>query len=238
MTNFKKIEAKTKYSQIIEQLLNLIKKGVYKAGDQLPNERALSEQMGVSRGALREALKALIVLGIIESRHGDGTYVSTDNQLRDLKGSMLGLDELPVQALIEAREIVDLGCAIRGIQHVKSEEMDKLAKCVDMMESAKWNKNRQSYLEASRDFHRYFLIMLNKDHGEAIVRIGDYLWQATNIALSKEIYEDYLEERLAVYVKSHRLILNSITKGSLPLLQEAILQHYQTVKDQLARYVS
>lgn len=60
----------------IEYLLQEIKKGNLKAGDKLLNERKLSENLGISRVPLREAICTLSTLGILEAHQGDGTYVS------------------------------------------------------------------------------------------------------------------------------------------------------------------
>ncbi len=61
--------------QIVIQLCQLIRQGQIGPGDRLPPERDLAEQLGVSRASLREALRTLEVAGLVESRHGGGTYV-------------------------------------------------------------------------------------------------------------------------------------------------------------------
>ncbi|EKD34792.1 MAG: hypothetical protein ACD_75C02183G0001, partial [uncultured bacterium] len=66
---------KKKSSFIADQILRMINSGLYKAGSRLPSERTITEQMGVSRPSLREAISALQIVGILESRPGDGTYV-------------------------------------------------------------------------------------------------------------------------------------------------------------------
>jgi GntR family transcriptional repressor for pyruvate dehydrogenase complex len=78
-TRFKK-----KSSFIADQILLMINTGRYKAGSRLPSERVISEQMGVSRPSLREAISALQIVGILESRPGDGTYVSAPAASEDL----------------------------------------------------------------------------------------------------------------------------------------------------------
>ena len=62
---FTKVYQKTIFSQIAKQILNAIQNGEYKPGDKLPSERSIAEQMGVSRNAVREALKSLQILGVI-----------------------------------------------------------------------------------------------------------------------------------------------------------------------------
>ena len=73
--------------QIAARLIDLITERQLKAGDRLPPERELAASMGVSRSSLREALRALAMLGVAEMRHGDGTYLtSLGRHLADAPG--------------------------------------------------------------------------------------------------------------------------------------------------------
>jgi GntR family transcriptional repressor for pyruvate dehydrogenase complex len=75
---------KKKSSFIADQILRMINSGRYNAGSKLPSERVITEQMGVSRPSLREAISALQIVGVLESRPGDGTYVSAPVASEDL----------------------------------------------------------------------------------------------------------------------------------------------------------
>ena len=66
--------------KIIAEIKSLIDSGQIKQGSKLPSERDFSRMLGVSRPSLREALKALSVLGIIENRHGEGNFLSEDHR--------------------------------------------------------------------------------------------------------------------------------------------------------------
>ena len=71
-----RIEKQALGKQIVGRVLELIRTGSLRAGDRLPPERELIEIFGISRPSLREALRALSTLGVIESRHGGGAFVS------------------------------------------------------------------------------------------------------------------------------------------------------------------
>ncbi len=62
--------------QLIEKLESLVLKGVLSPGEQLPSERQLAHLLSVSRASLRQALKVLQVMGVLEVRHGSGNYLS------------------------------------------------------------------------------------------------------------------------------------------------------------------
>ena len=95
-----KIEKDTKderplYVLIYEELFDLIKKGYFKSGQKLPGEHTLAEQMGVSRGSLRQALLILQEDGIIYNHQGKGNFISNNNTLfgsgLEKKGNILEL---------------------------------------------------------------------------------------------------------------------------------------------------
>src|SRR5688572_15668043 len=76
-TNFGTVERTALPEQIVERILEMIKQGELKAGDRLPAERDLAAMMTVGRPAIREALRALSMMNVIEIRQGAGAYVTS-----------------------------------------------------------------------------------------------------------------------------------------------------------------
>lgn len=74
----KKVTGTTLYEQVMDQIRDLILRGVYQKGDSLPSEKELMQMTGVSRITVREALRALAEVGIIETRQGKGSFVLMD----------------------------------------------------------------------------------------------------------------------------------------------------------------
>ena len=77
----KSIQTKKIYENIVEQIIMLIREGMLKSGDKLPSERTLAEMFDVSRASLREALSVMEIVGIIDIRPGEGSFVSDLNIL-------------------------------------------------------------------------------------------------------------------------------------------------------------
>ncbi len=75
MFKFKPIKQKRVYTEIIEQIKQMVVRGELKPGDRLTSERELAEQLQVSRASVREAFSALDLLGILESKTGEGTFI-------------------------------------------------------------------------------------------------------------------------------------------------------------------
>lgn len=95
--------------QIVRQLVALVRGGELKPGDRLPAERTLAETLGVGRPTLREALRALQLLGILDIRHGGGVFVS-ELQPDTLLGPLhlfLSLDLNSLGTILEARKVIE-----------------------------------------------------------------------------------------------------------------------------------
>jgi GntR family transcriptional regulator, transcriptional repressor for pyruvate dehydrogenase complex len=95
--------------QIVRQLVGLVRSGELQPGDRLPAERALADELGVGRPTLREALRALQLLGILDIRHGGGVFVSElepDTLLGPLD-LFVSLDRHNLDTILEARRVIE-----------------------------------------------------------------------------------------------------------------------------------
>lgn len=119
-------------SQAVAHIQDLIRRGAVRPGEKLPSERELSRMLGVSRSTLREAIRALIVMNILVSRHGDGTYVSSLEP--DVLSAPLtfAFDMRPalVGHLFEARRILETACARLAARRISAQELEKLEELV------------------------------------------------------------------------------------------------------------
>jgi len=106
---FMAIENKKISQIVIEQIQEMIMKGELKKGDQLPPERVMTEQFQIGRPALREALKALEVLGLVERRHGLGNYIVNNVESNFFKPLSLSfkLNNGDVQEVLQLRYLIE-----------------------------------------------------------------------------------------------------------------------------------
>ncbi|TWD79285.1 DNA-binding FadR family transcriptional regulator [Kribbella amoyensis] len=128
-------------SFIRDRMKSFILERGLKAGDPLPNEQELMAQLGVGRHPLREAMKALQAVGIIEIRHGHGTYVGavTLGALEDglafrMSQSMAG-DLRDVQNVLEVRQAIEVGLAEDVVAHFGTHGSESLDEIVERMEA-------------------------------------------------------------------------------------------------------
>src|SRR3954463_9353436 len=115
--------------QIAARVIALITERHLNPGDRLPPERELAQAMGVSRSSLREALRALSLLGVTEMRQGDGTYLTAldpDALMRPF-GLVLALNDGQLQELFEARRVIEPGLAALAAERIDEPALDALA---------------------------------------------------------------------------------------------------------------
>lgn len=109
---------KKMFLHIVQELRELIAQKNIQPGDKLPSERVLSEQLQVSRSAVREALRSLELLGLIESRHGGGTFLKAvqHHQLVEILSSFIlqesnSLEDVEATRQMHEKEAIRLICA-------------------------------------------------------------------------------------------------------------------------------
>ncbi|MBS4960128.1 MAG: FadR family transcriptional regulator [Clostridiales bacterium] len=154
----KSIQTKKIYKNIVEQIVNLIWEGSLKCGDKLPPERALAEMLNVSRASLREALSVMEIMGIIDIRPGEGSFVS-DLNIRPFLSLVLPLmlklkDTRVEEDLVEFRKILE-SSSIRFVVNnlvPAPEKIKELEDLVEEMKDAKEDMERSIKLDIQ--FHK------------------------------------------------------------------------------------
>ncbi|WP_020576539.1 FadR/GntR family transcriptional regulator [Actinopolymorpha alba] len=139
-------------ADIARQLLSQLLSGRIAPGTRLPSERQLAESLSVGRSTVREALKALDVLGIIEVRQGDGTYLkqSTSDLLPQAIEWGLMLGQPQVLDLIEARRHIEVVIAELAAARADDRVVETLQKHLADMRTA---RDSVSFVEADVAFH-------------------------------------------------------------------------------------
>lgn len=124
----KPIRKQSLYRSVAEQVIRLIEEGYLKPGDKLPPERALCEQLKVSRASLREGLKSLSRHGIIESKAGSGIYVKSGNPRAVIKNILKSyrVDHKSMHELVEAWEAVELFIGKLAVERDKPNDIHKM----------------------------------------------------------------------------------------------------------------
>ncbi|PJI09503.1 MULTISPECIES: FadR/GntR family transcriptional regulator [Clostridium] len=130
---FSPIKSQKVYEVVIEQIKEMIKTGKLKKGDKLPPERELAEELNVSRTSVREALRSLEILGLVESRHGDGNFIkeSFDDSLIEPISLMFMLQESSPRDILELRMVLETETASLAAKKVSSDELQEIKAIID-----------------------------------------------------------------------------------------------------------
>ena len=151
---YKIVQSSRLYEQIVEQIEQSVQRGDLKPGDQLPAERELAEQFGVSRTAVREAVKALREKGLVEAYPGKGTFITSgsSNPMRQSIDRMMRSAQVDAtSSLVEVREILEPEIAALAAVRATEENLNSLRQSVAVMDTAK--RDPDAYIEADLDFH-------------------------------------------------------------------------------------
>lgn len=152
-----RVKKRNLYEEIAGQIMQLIARGHFKPGQQMPGERELSAQLGVNRGSLREALRVLEMMRIVEKRVGEGVYVrdvSRDASLEALVFRFLvedGLDSESMRGACEAIVIVESSMARLAALRASDEEISRLALLLDKTENSM--DDLEAFTGLDHDFH-------------------------------------------------------------------------------------
>jgi DNA-binding FadR family transcriptional regulator len=140
--------------EAIEKIKGMIVTGELRAGDRLPKEADLARRLGLSRNSLREAVRALTLVRILDVRQGDGTYVTSlePDVLLDALSFVVDLhQDRSVLHLLEARRVIEAATAALAAQHIGQPELDELRRLIGVMRGC---TSVEELVETDLAFHR------------------------------------------------------------------------------------
>jgi GntR family transcriptional regulator, transcriptional repressor for pyruvate dehydrogenase complex len=211
--------------QIVRQLVALVKNGDLKPGEQLPAERALAEELGVGRPTLREALRALQLLGILDIRHGGGVFVS-ELQPDTLLGPLhlfLSLDRHGLDTILEARKVIE-GALLAFVAKIIDDSaiarlqanLVQLESVVERSRDAPFDEDR--FNELAQEFRGIIEDALDNPILTRAVKSLDVLSAATRNRISSADSMDRLLE-------NHRAMVEALIRHDSMAAQQALEAH-------------
>ena len=146
-------ERQTRAGDICRSLAGSIVRGDWPAGTRIPPERELCRLLDAGRSSIREALKALELMGMVESRLGDGTFVCDRSRFLSspLVWAITSSGEADVSELVEARRLIETELAALAAERATGEDLKRLGESLDEMEGA--GEDAERYLDADLSFH-------------------------------------------------------------------------------------
>jgi len=228
---FKKIQTKKVYMKIVEQVRDLIKEGKLKPGDKLPPEQTLAEKFGTSRPSVREALSALEILGITESRGGKGNFIrdNLSSPLYEQRFKELEEEESPFE-LLEARKALETEIAGLAAEKATKEDIAAIQESLSKMKGA--IANIPKIMEFDREFH---INIARAAHNTVLFSMMTYLADG----LKEKLWINLKEKSWSIpgrpqrYIKEHTEILNAIKNKDSKAARKGMYNHLAGVEEDL-----
>jgi GntR family transcriptional regulator, transcriptional repressor for pyruvate dehydrogenase complex len=223
---YKVVRSSRLYEQIVQQIEDSILQGTLKSGDQLPSERELALKFGVSRTAVREAVKALHEKGLVEAYSGRGTFITngTSEAVRQSINLMMRIDQSDgSENLAEVRQILEPEIAALAATRIQAPQITLMREAFSVMNSAL--KDPDAYIEADLDFH---LALAEAAENPLILSLLDSIVGLLREQRIKIFFEKGGPERGQYH---HARILAAIEKRDAEASRAAMRDHLQQVRE-------
>jgi DNA-binding FadR family transcriptional regulator len=217
------------YKSVYDYIKQYILDHDLKAGDPLPPEGQLVDDLGVGRSSVREAVKSLQSLGIIEVRQGNGLFVrelNFDPMIETFKFGMR-FDTRTVVELLQIRiwlETAVIGDAVKRIGKKQLKQLDAVL--------ARWearNQNGEEFIELDEQFHRILYSVLEND---TLMRLFDVFW----VSFSGLEIDAIRSSNPVDELQAHQMLLEAVKAGDTDLARERLLKHFEHVKARILQY--
>ena len=210
------------YKKVIDYICQEITDGRIKIGDRLPTERLLSEQMGVSRNCVREALRSMETFGMIECRQGSGNYLSCrmSEPISEIFSMMLLLGATNMEDVKAFRmELDKQSCRTLA---ARADRADIAETLVAILGESPGNEKIQA-VDVDARFH-YELLQLQGNR--LWMTIADAIFPVYRKGIKDTLIQASEEEQQRFY-ELHRAICAGIRAGSYEQCEQAIEEHYR-----------
>lgn len=225
---FDEVRKQSVSERIIEQVRNLILDGKLTPGQKLPSERELAEQFNVGRSSVREATSAMIALGMVEIRPGDGVYIHPDfpqSILQRMEWSSLLMNGQS-QDLVEARIAIERTTARLAAMRATDEQRVQLADIVEQMAA---EENLDIYIELDLKFH----MVLAEASQNTVLR--DILLSVQMLMRGSMIEVLQHSELKTISLEQHRGIAKAVACADAVRAEEVMLAHLRKDADYFAK---
>jgi GntR family transcriptional repressor for pyruvate dehydrogenase complex len=216
---------------IVENLLTLIRERELHPGDKLPPERELAATMQVSRPSLREALRALAIMNVIEIRQGDGTYVTSlePNLLMSHLDFVFALNDIALLELFEARRILEPGLVEMAAVRITDEEVAQLEACV--MRSMELVDDHEAFALADLEMHE---LIAKAARNSILGRCMAGVSQLGRVSRRRTVALPGVTRQS---VQDHLAIVEALKTRDPAAARQAMLHHLLHVEDELKHFI-
>jgi GntR family transcriptional repressor for pyruvate dehydrogenase complex len=207
--------------QVVAYVRDLIERGRLRPGDRLPAERELATQIGASRPTVRAGLQALAALGVVQTRHGSGTYIPAGPPAlgSDALSFLAALHGFTREEMYEARRILEVGASALAAERATAEQLATLAEEVANLFASLHQPH--AFLVHDINFHK----AVGAASGNPIVASLTEMVSALCYGQRRETAERASENNLRDAAEAHRRIYQAIRVRDVDGARRAMNQH-------------
>lgn len=213
----KKVSSESVVQQVINALTDAMINRELRPGDKIPTEAEMAENMGVGRNSIREAIKILVYLGVLEIRRAEGTFVCEGFSESMIDPMIYGIildKEDSYENLMELREMIEVGVLQLAMAKVKEEELKSLKEKLGHMKTAieAGSENVENAFWADNEFHDAICNigknpLVNKIN--QVVRVLTYSMRFTTVETMIKTGRE--QELYEAHQKIYEMIENKVT---------------------------
>jgi GntR family transcriptional repressor for pyruvate dehydrogenase complex len=218
--------------EIVDAIAEFIMRGIWKPGDMIPSEKELAARFQVGRSTIREAVKSLAVLGVLEARVGEGSYVrETNSEL--LSGAFkwgLLLSERNLGDLVDVRVLVEVECVGRAAQARTPEAAQELLRTLERMRGVQ--DDERNFMACDNRFHTQIAEMAGNPIFASIaatIQVIVRLWYPATY---------YVPETKNATIAEHFAIAHAIEQSDVEEARAAMRTHLLQAAGRLERVIS
>lgn len=212
-TYLKSLKKESVVQSVINQLTDAIRNGDLKPGDKIPPEPELADSLGVARSSVREAIKILAYLGVLESKRSEGTFVCNGYKESMIDPMIYGiiLNQDSFDNLMELREMTEAGMMKLAIDHHDEAELNELEELLEEMKEAINSEDPVNrFFDVDNRFHDKIAEMGKNPMADKVNRVVRTLTYAIRFRTVSEMINGGKTEEL---INAHRLLLDAIREG-------------------------
>lgn len=219
---FRALDRRSLAHDAAEQLRRLILDGTLQPGDRLPAERDLSARLGVSRPTLREGVRALVSIGLVETRHGAGTFVSSG---AGAAGGPVTITIVDLYDALELRLLLEPVVAERAVAHITDEDLLRLGRTLAAMEEKV--DEPEAFVMVDAEFHRQIHVAAQSPF---LLSVLDGLWELARRGRLLSGRQPGVTERT---LAEHRAIIEALERRDPSAAREAMTAHLTHIRTSL-----
>jgi GntR family transcriptional regulator, transcriptional repressor for pyruvate dehydrogenase complex len=205
--------------EIVKALTDLIMKRVWKPGDLIPSEKELAIRFQVGRSTIREAVKSLVVLGVLEARAGEGSFVREPTSELLSGGFRWGLllSEGNLDDFVDVRVLIEVECARRAAANRTDDLVSQLDATIEDMRSEPMDHG--AFMDSDTRFH---LGIAHAARNPIFETVGSTIQSIVRIWYPKTYY---IPETKGRTIAEHRAIADGVASGDVDAAGEAMRAH-------------